>query len=168
MKGEHLIWLGVASVAAFGSMLALVFVAFRDRGWWWSRRASVQRDGDLAPPPGEDLVADLARFEQSARRVDRELAERAEQLVRLLAEADAKIDELHRLSEQARKNGAYAPRRPSERICAEVERLAEQDLDTVAIARHLGLSVGEVELVRQLRRAGKKPLETGDPSATGR
>lgn len=98
-------------------------------------------------------------------RVADELDRRAERLEKLIAEADAKLARLERLSAGAvtpdplavlaetKPRAAAAPMHDGDPLAGEVYRLADSGLPPVQIAQKLGQHTGKVELILALRRA---------------
>jgi len=140
---EYLVSFGV--MAAF--VIALIVAAALKGRFGADGRATRPAGGRrLAPPsraPRSSDVADLAA----------ELDARLRELRAALAEADAKIAELRSLTEREAAPDQPSPPTPQGKTEAEIVRLAEEGTEPVEIARRLGRSVGEVELVLHLHRA---------------
>jgi hypothetical protein len=98
-------------------------------------------------------------------RVADELDRRAERLEKLIAEADAKLARLERLTAgavapdplavlaESKPRAAVAPMHDGDPLAGEVYRLADSGLPPVQIAQKLGQHTGKVELILALRRA---------------
>jgi hypothetical protein len=140
----------VLPAAACGALVTILTVALVAR----FRRRRVRRR-DL--PNLRSDVAELAgQLEDYARQIDQQVVQRLDRLEALLAEADGKEAELRRLLEAQGKAGADGTPRPrggDDQVVA----LAAQGLDSVEIARRLGMEVGEVELMLNLHRSHASP-----------
>lgn len=98
-------------------------------------------------------------------RVADELDRRAERLEKLIAEADAKLARLERLTAgavapdplavlaESKPRVAAAPMHDGDPLAGEVYRLADSGLPPVQIAQKLGQHTGKIELILALRRA---------------
>lgn len=98
-------------------------------------------------------------------RVADELDRRAERLEKLIAEADAKLARLERLTAgavapdplavlaESKPRAAAVPMHDGDPLAGEVYRLADSGLPPVQIAQKLGQHTGKVELILALRRA---------------
>jgi hypothetical protein len=142
------------------------------------RGAAIPRSAGANPPlaarPGEPGHAPsttphgtaVAReLEELCVRVADELDRRAERLEKLIAEADAKLVKLERLTAgavthdplavlaEAKPRAAAPPMHDGDPLAGEVYRLADSGLPPVQIAQKLGQFTGKVELILALRRA---------------
>ncbi len=99
------------------------------------------------------LAEQARRIEQLTDRIEMQLARRDERLESLLAELDCRMAEIRRapagLGSQAVANDNDLPR--PRRL--QVQRLADQNIAPLEIARRLSMDIGEVELILALRRA---------------
>ncbi len=150
MRVEPLIGIAAGVLLACASISLLILVLRKNR--------AVLRAGRHADAGPGEPGADAARLDQPGWRIDGELPDRLEQMIALLAEADAKIEELRRLVRVADEQCALGGR-PDDVTCVEIDRLARQGLDAVEIARRTGLTVGKIELVLHLQRCRKTPIE---------
>jgi len=139
------------AVALLGIAIGLALVTAA-RARQWGRR---QRPGAGGTVTDIDRlrsdVAELAgQLEDFARLIDKTVDQRLGQLRSLLAEADSRIRQLERLVADA--SGGQPP--PAQAAQADmIIAMAAQGLDSVEIARRLGIDVGQVELTLHLRRA---------------
>ena len=78
----------------------------------------------------------------------------AEELRRLIEQADARIAELRRLLDEPHQPGRYRADRPADPRREEILRLSRQGLVPEEIARRLAMNVGEIELIINLQRSG--------------
>lgn len=120
----------------------------------------------VRPPPAAHRDPTVAReLEELCVRVADELDRRAERLEKLIAEADAKLARLERLTAGAvthdplavlaetKPRAAAPPLHDGDPLAGEVYRLADSGLPPVQIAQKLGQHTGKVELILALRRA---------------
>ncbi len=131
------------------------------------KRLSPQRD----PPPlpygskdqmRRDLESLIAELEQLSRKISAEIDTRFAKLEAAMHDADRRIAALHRLSQQqAGQTGQAPPReagpvsdRPEDRYTL-IYELADVGFSPVEIARDLGRTPGEVELILNLRNKGQ-------------
>lgn len=145
-----------------------------------------RRGGSAALPPSEqiernrqaaglrgDLEQVMVEVEQLARRFSAQLEARTVRLEKLIAEADAKIEELRRLRDSPAPAsppgnsgdpvvgseppgmGVDPPPSPmlETELARSIYRLADAGNNSIEIARALGEHVGKVELILALRRA---------------
>ena len=111
----------------------------------------------LPPAALEALRRSLAeqarRIEMLTDRIETQLARRDERLEGLLAELDCRLAEFRRAAASlASKAPAPEDDLPHLRRL-QVQRLADQNIGPLDIARRLSMDIGEVELILALRRA---------------
>lgn len=100
----------------------------------------------------QSLAEQTRQIEQLTDRIETQLARRDERLEGLLAELDCRLADIRRgaagLASPADANGDDLPR--PRRL--QVQRLADQNVGPLEIARRLHMDIGAVELILALRR----------------
>jgi hypothetical protein len=132
------------------------------------KRSSPQREPPaLAPGSKEQMRRDLesliAELEQLSRKISAEIDTRFAKLEAAMHDADRRIAALHRLTKQGAAQGGQSPLpreagpvsdRPEDRYTL-IYELADVGFSPVEIARDLGRTPGEVELILNLRNKGQ-------------
>ncbi len=144
-----------------------------------SKRSTPLHDAPL-PPQGSkeqmrrDLESLIAELEQLSRKISAEIDTRFAKLEAAMHDADRRIAALHRLTLQ--QQGEALPRapqppvessapvsdRPEDRY-ALIYELADVGFSPVEIARDLGRTPGEVELILNLRNKGRSKASGPKP-----
>jgi len=156
LSQESLVPLGFLAVAAFLLMLSLRR-RLRRPGWEAPEDTPVRR-----PPPvpqGEarirrDMEDLLVELQDLSRKISAEIDTRFAKLEAVLRDADRRIAVLNRLARQvsAKGGGPVAEPESHEARHAVVYELADAGFSPVEIARDLGRTPGEVELILNLRK----------------
>lgn len=97
----------------------------------------------------------LADVDELSRRLAEELDRKAARLERLIAEADARLEQLEPAVRRARSAAdGHAPVRDGglDPVSVQVYEMADRGCSAVEIAQSLGQHVGKVELILALRR----------------
>lgn len=133
-----------------------------------AKRATPLRDAPV-PPSGSkeqirrDLESLIAELEQLSRKISAEIDTRFAKLEAAMHDADRRIAALHRLTRQSGEASARpavaetaepASDRPEDRYSL-IYELADVGFSPVEIARDLGRTPGEVELILNLRNTGQ-------------
>ena len=151
------IWIGVQLLLDLLMVALLVWVLrsfSRQRASWNRHEAAIQRAESI-----------LVEMREISRTMEANLQEKKELSHRILSEMDL---ELKKAEESYTRISALLPRsqpesspRPEslERTRASVRALTEKGLSKDEISRHLGISVGEVELIAKLFPPPKKAVE---------
>lgn len=142
------------------------------------KRSTPQREPAPAQPGSKeqirrDLESLIAELEQLSRKISAEIDTRFAKLEAAMHDADRRIAALHRLTQQqgsaaqtpARQQHEGAgpiPDRPEDRY-ALIYELTDVGFSPVEIARDLGRTPGEVELILNLRNKGQHKIP-GSPS----
>ncbi len=146
------VWFLAGSLVLFNAA-TVVIVALVVR----SHLERIGRQRALPPAAFEALRRSLAeqarRIEQLTDRIETQLARRDERFEGLLGELDCRLAEIRRAA-AALASPARAPEddQPHPRRL-QVQRLADQNVAPLDIARRLCMDIGEVELILALRRA---------------
>lgn len=152
---ERLVPVALALVAVFFMMLSL-----RRKQ---QRQAQLPRRAPGAPSEPQprmdpelyrDLDELIAELQDLSRKISAEIDTRFAKLEAVIRDADRRIAVLHRLSRGQPSAGKSAPASDEEARYAVVYELADAGFTAIEIARELGKTPGEVELILNLR---KKP-----------
>ncbi len=156
LSNESLVPLAVLAVAAFLLMLSLRRRLGR-RGWEPPEDTPVRRAPSV--PQGEarirrDMEELLVELQDLSRKISAEIDTRFAKLEAVLRDADRRIAVLNRLSREtsAKAGGPVAEPESHEARHAVVYELADAGFSPVEIARDLGRTPGEVELILNLRK----------------
>jgi hypothetical protein len=144
-----------------------------------SKRSTPLREAPLLPPGSKeqmrrDLESLIAELEQLSRKISAEIDTRFAKLEAAMHDADRRIAALHRLTLQ--QQGEPLPRtlqppaertmpisdRPEDRY-ALIYELADVGFSPVEIARDLGRTPGEIELILNLRNQGRSKASGPKP-----
>lgn len=149
---ETLVPVGLATIAAFFMMSSL-----RRK----QRRGAAPRR-ELEPKPGPPVTAELRRdmddlmveLQELSRKISAEIDTRYAKLEAALRDADRRIAVLNRLARQADPGSPVSAATGSDADSRHtvVYELADAGFTPVEIARDLGRTPGEVELILNLRR----------------
>lgn len=143
------------------------------------KRSTPQREPAPASPGSKeqvrrDLESLIAELEQLSRKISAEIDTRFAKLEAAMHDADRRIAALHRLTQQQEGPTARTPARqqsegakpvsdrPEERY-ALIYELTDVGFSPVEIARDLGRTPGEVELILNLRNKGQ--AKAADPQS---
>ena len=137
-------------------------------------RSHLHRIGDqrTLPPAAlealrRSLAAQARRIERLTEEIEAQLSRRGERLDGLLAELDCRLAEIKRAAGPA----SPAPEHDLPHLRRlQVQRLADQNIGPLDIARRLSMDIGQVELILALRRAAidePTPNMTGNRSSAG-
>ena len=144
-----------------------------------SKRSTPLREAPLLPPGSKeqmrrDLESLIAELEQLSRKISAEIDTRFAKLEAAMHDADRRIAALHRLTlQQQGEPLARTPQppvegaepvsdRPEDRY-ALIYELADVGFSPVEIARDLGRTPGEVELILNLRNKGRSKASGPKP-----
>ncbi|HPD29889.1 MAG TPA: hypothetical protein PLL20_07840 [Phycisphaerae bacterium] len=143
------------------------------------KRSTPQREPEPVSPGSKeqlrrDLESLIAELEQLSRKISAEIDTRFAKLEAAMHDADRRIAALHRLTQQQEGSTARMPAReesegakpasdrPEDRY-ALIYELTDVGFSPVEIARDLGRTPGEVELILNLRNRGR-PKAPDSPS----
>lgn len=156
LETNGLVALGVALVAIF-----FLFSSYRKRIKRRNAQAANQKSPQREPPSANskaqlknDLEALLVELQGLSRKISAEIDTRFAKLEAAMRDADRRIVTLNRLSrEQAERSGEL----PAESLAQDVRHsvvyeLADAGHSSVEIAKDLGKTPGEVELILNLRK----------------
>lgn len=152
----------VPLVLLMGLTMWLLWVSrrkFSERGNEPKRAAAPRGLPPLAGGSNEQIRKDLehliAELEQLSRKISAEIDTRFAKLEAAMHDADRRIAALHRLTRQpgGPPTGESATAGPEERYSL-IYELADVGFSPVEIARDLGRTPGEVELILNLRNKG--------------
>lgn len=129
----------------------------RPRRYDQAKRASPQRE---PPPPAprqelrRDLDELLVELQETSRRISAEVDMRFAKLEAVIRDADRRIAVLNRLERQLAEKTGETPAEPADPDArhAVVYELADAGFSPIEIARDLGKTPGEVELILNLRK----------------
>jgi hypothetical protein len=151
---SRLVPLAVAAIATFFLMSSLRRMQRKQAERAQNPPPIVPRASSQVGPLHRDLDDLLVELQELSRRISAEIDTRFVKLEAAMRDADRRIAVLHRLSRQAGQNAAQEDASGSAHDARHtvIYELADAGFSPIEIARDLGRTPGEVELILNLRK----------------
>lgn len=161
LEGGHLIALALAVIAIF---FLLTGLRRRQRERWSREETTGPREPETSATLDSkqrlrrDLESLLGELNDLARKISAEIDTRFAKLEAAMRDADRRIATLHRLTRDLGEKTGNAPTQADDIDTrhAAVYEMADAGVSPIDIARDLGKTPGEIELILNLRRTARQ------------